>query len=228
MTTVETVTPSPDAQSWSGVEIRSFAPDLEVLPRTRGGDGRTVTGILVPYGVRQRISPTLEEMFRRGSANHQLRAPNRMKFSRGHLRQGGILIGRAVELRDDAAGLWGALRASATPDGDETLTLIEDGALDELSIGFRTRQDKRHPDGLVERTRVDILETAAVIEGAYGRKARVTGLRSQDGADLGDEHDDQDGEHDDAPGRSLAELRAALVRRRVTPAGRSASGLMIR
>lgn len=194
-----------DASRWEGVEVRGFAnPDLEVLPRAKGGDGRTVTGILVPYGKPVVISDTLKEMVRQGAASHQIRAAARMKFSREHLKFGGILIGRALELRDDAAGLWGALRASKTDMGDETLTLIEDGALDELSIGFRARQSKVHKDGTVERVKIDVLETASVLEGAYGRLARVTGLRSAGAAgdldDTGEVVEDEDAEHERAAG----------------------------
>lgn len=192
------------------VQVRGYAqPELQILSRAKGGDGRTITGILVPYGKRQEIRPGLVEMFRKGSAAAQVRAAHRVKFAREHLKFDGTLIGRATELRDDAAGLWTALRAAPTPAGDEALTLVEEGALDELSIGFRARQNKTHPDGTIERVKVDVLEAALVIEGAYGRGARVTGLRSQEGAppagdtDGADEVEGDDteqrGAQDDAP-----------------------------
>jgi hypothetical protein len=190
-----------DTDRWAGVEVRGYCtPDVEILPRSKGGDGRTVTGILVPYGKRQVIHEGLEEMVRRGAAAHQIRSANRMKFAREHLKFGGALIGRATELRDDAAGMWGALWAvPGVQAADETLALIEAGALDQLSIGFRARQTKRHPDGLQERVKIDILETAAVLEGAYGSGARVTGLRSA-GAhedDMGPgEYVEEDDEHE--------------------------------
>lgn len=152
---------------------RSFTPELAVRSAANGGDGRTVEGLAVPYGRPQRINPDLVEQFARGAFNAQVRAPNRVRFQRDHH----ILIGRAVELRDDAAGLWGAWRVSATPAGDETLTLVEDGVLDELSVGFRTRQDRRLPDGTIERVRADLVEVSLVLEGAYGRGALVSAVR---------------------------------------------------
>jgi HK97 family phage prohead protease len=91
---------------------------------------------------------------------------------------GGSLIGRAIELRDDAAGLWGAWRVSATEAGDETLTLVQDGVLDELSIGFQERQNRREADGTITRTKANLIEVSVVLQGAYGRKALVSAVRS--------------------------------------------------
>jgi HK97 family phage prohead protease len=157
--------------------IRSFTPDLQIRSSANGGDGRTIEGIAVPYGRAQRIDDTLTEQFARGAFNHQLAAPNRVWFTRDHLSLGGALIGKAVELRDDAAGLWGAWRVSATTAGDETLTLVEDGVLDELSVGFRERQNRRLPGGIIERVKADLVEVSVVLQGAYGREALVSAVR---------------------------------------------------
>lgn len=157
---------------------RTFAPELEIRS---GGDGRTIEGIAVPYGRPQRIDARLVEQFRSGAFRHQFRAVNRVKFSRDHMALGGTLIGRAVELRDDAAGLFGRWRVSATPVGDETLELVRDGALEELSIAFRERQNRRLPDGTMERVTADLAEVAVVLEGAYGQGAVVAAIRSAGG-----------------------------------------------
>lgn len=160
--------------------FRAFTPQLEIRAASKGGDGRTVEGIAVPYALPQRIDATLVEQFARGAFNHQLAAPNRVRFTREHMMHGGALIGRAVELRDDAAGLWGAWRVSRTAAGDETLTLVEDGVLEELSIGFRERKNGNRllEDGTIERTRADLVEVSLVLQGAYGRHALATGVRS--------------------------------------------------
>lgn len=157
--------------------IRSFTPDLEVRSAAKGGDGRTIEGIAVPYAQRQQINPELVEQFARGAFNHQLRAPNRVRLARDHVMLGGTVIGKAIELRDDAAGLWGAWRVSATPVGDETLTLVRDGVLDELSVGFQERQNRVIAGGVVERVKADLFEVSVVLQGAYGQGAAVTGVR---------------------------------------------------
>lgn len=164
---------------------RGFTPDIEIRAASKGGDGRTVEGIAVPYGRPQRIYDGLVEQFARGAFNHQLQAAHRVKFTREHGMLGGTLIGRGEEMRDDASGLWVALRVSATPTGDETLELIRDGALDELSIGFRESRNRTLPDGTIERTRANLFEVASVLRGAYGQAARIKALRAE-GSDDGE------------------------------------------
>ncbi|WP_188193441.1 HK97 family phage prohead protease [Nonomuraea sp. SYSU D8015] len=154
---------------------RSFTPDLEVRS---GGDGRTIVGIAVPYGKAQRIDSQLVEQFARGAFNNQIRAAHRIPFAREHVPLGGALIGRTLMLRDDAAGLYGEWRVSKTPTGDETLELVKDGALHQLSIGFRERQNRRLAGGVIERVTATLREVAVVMQGAYGELAAVAAVRS--------------------------------------------------
>ncbi|MHA6626889.1 HK97 family phage prohead protease [Pseudonocardia sichuanensis] len=200
---------------------RTFLPELEIRAASKGGDGRTVEGIAVPYGRPQRIYDGLVEQFARGAFATQLSKPWRVRFTREHAMLGGALIGKAIELRDDAAGLWGAFRVSATPAGDETLTLIQDGVLDELSIGFREGRNRTLPDGTVERTRAHLTEVAVVLAGAYGQKAKVLATRAEhadsDEADEVDEQDDHEGEQPNEGGE-VARSDASLPVERVNAA----------
>lgn len=159
-------------------EYRTFTPELEVRAAKDGGDGRTIVGIAVPYGRAQRISSQLTEQFAAGAFDHQLRAAPRVPFAREHMSLGGTLIGKTVMLRNDAAGLYGEWRVSKTPAGEETLELVKDGALSDLSIGFRERQNRRLNDGTIERVSADLREVSVVMEGAYGANAVVAEVRS--------------------------------------------------
>lgn len=156
--------------------FRSFAPELEVRS---GGDGRTIFGIAVPWGRPQRIDASLTEQFRSGAFDHQLRAPGRIPYAREHLKLGGTLIGSTILMRNDALGLYWEGRVSKTAAGEETLELVKDGALPELSIGFRERQNGRLPGNIVERVKAEIFEVASVLEGAFGELATVGGVRSK-------------------------------------------------
>jgi len=156
---------------------RSFHPDLQVRS---SGDGRTIFGIAVPYNAPTRIDDMVGvEQFARGAFNHQLRQASRVKFAREHMLLGGTLIGAASMMRDDAAGLYVELRASRTPVGDETLELVKDGALNQLSVMFRERQNRRLAGGITERVKADLHEVAVVMEGAYGELATAVGVRSR-------------------------------------------------
>lgn len=154
---------------------RSYRPDLGVRSN---GDGRTVYGIAVPYSAPTRIDDGLVEEFMRGAFNHQVANPSRVKYAREHMLLGGELIGALTMMRDDAAGLYVEMRASRTPKGDETLELIRDGALSDLSIMFRDRQSKRVAGGVTQRLKADLIEVASVLEGAYGQLAMAAGVRS--------------------------------------------------
>lgn len=155
--------------------FRTFSPDLEVRS---GGDGRTIHGIVVPWAAPTRIHDSLVEQFARGAFGHQMGKPSRVKLAREHALLGGEIIGAGTAMRDDASGLYMELRASKTPRGDETLELVRDGALNELSIMFRERQNRRLTGGVVERVKADLFEVAVVMQGAYGELATVTGVRS--------------------------------------------------
>ncbi|MGH3094620.1 MAG: HK97 family phage prohead protease [Streptosporangiales bacterium] len=161
-----------------GVLYRSVPTDLEVRSK---GDGRTIVGIAVPYERDQRIDSRLTERFARsafGTGDTLARAAGRVKFARDHLGRGGTVIGVTTLLRDDPAGLYGEWRVSKTPAGEETLELVRDGALTDLSIGFREGQNRSLRGGVTERVSAELREVAVVLEGAYGEGALVAGVRS--------------------------------------------------
>lgn len=159
------------------VEIftRQWMPELEVRS---AGDGRTIAGIAVPYGTPQYIDSRLTEQFAAGAFRDQISAAHRIPLMRDHGPHGGTLIGRTTLLRDDAAGLYGEWRVSRTEKGDETLELVKDGALSELSIGFQEGQNRRLPGGVLERASATLTEVAIVMAGAYGESAAISAVRS--------------------------------------------------
>lgn len=163
---------------------RTFDAELSLRAAGAGGDGRTVHGIAVPYGVPQYIYDGLTEEFVRGAFDHQLRAANRVRLSREHVDLGGSLIGAVRTLEDKPDGLHFSARVSKTVAGDETLELIKDGALRQVSIGFRERpHGNRRTDGnVIQRTAADLFEVALVMEGAYGEQAELAGVRSRQGS----------------------------------------------
>lgn len=147
------------------------ANDVDINKRKR-----EVEGVAVPYGVDQQITPSLVERFEKGAFKAQLSAAHRTFFTRRHLAHGGSVIGKAIELRESDEGLIGVWKISETETGDETLTLLEDGVLQGLSIGFRTKQNRRDGKVMV-RTSAHLVETAVVEEPAYGDFSVVTDVR---------------------------------------------------
>jgi len=159
---------------------RITAADLEVR-----SDGRTVTGIAVPFGAPAEIRTArgaFTETFVRGAfARTIAERGDRVKFLAEHDR-GSLPLGRATLLREDPAGLYAEFRVSATTAGDEALELIRDGALDALSIGFRAVRDRWSADRTaVERVEAALFEVSACGFPAYD-EARVLAVRTD--ADL--------------------------------------------
>lgn len=156
------------------VLTREFTASLEVRD---GGDGRTLVGVAVPWGVEAQIG-SYTEVFTRGAfagaGEHPLMVT--------HPRDGNTLpIGRSVELEDRADGLHGAWHVSDTGLGNEVLTLVRDRVPLALSIGFVEGRNRWNPTHTrVERLTAVLDHVAVVRKGAYAGAA-VTALRAQEG-----------------------------------------------
>jgi len=154
---------------------RTFAGDLTVRADT---EGRTVTGIVVPFGTVARVSDggkPYEEMFQRGAfAKTITERGDRVKLLLQH--DHAEPIGRATLLREDAAGLYGEFAVSKVGRGDEALELVRDRVIDSFSVGFA--KVKHRQDGPVTvRTEVALREASLVTFPAYDT-ARVLALRA--------------------------------------------------
>jgi HK97 family phage prohead protease len=160
------------------IHTRQFTSSLAVRD---GGDGRTLVGPVLPWGVEARVldrGRLVTETFERGALAGT--DPGRVPFTATHPRDAGTLpIGVTVELeeRDDAA--WGAWRVSRTALGDEVLSLAADGVPLGLSVGFaevaggsRWSADRRR----VTRTRA-LLDHVAVVRVPAYAGAGVVGVR---------------------------------------------------
>lgn len=163
---------------------RAFVSDIEVRA---DGEGRTIHGIVVPFGQVARVSdggPSYDEMFERGSFKRSItmRPVERVKLLSQHNSRSNPL-GRASLLREDAAGLYGEFHVSRTAAGDEALELLRDGALDSFSVGFTPIQHERSSDKTVWRTEVGLREASLVTFPAY-EGALIGGVRSLSPDDL--------------------------------------------
>jgi uncharacterized protein len=146
-----------------------------------GGDGRTIEGPLLPWGVEARVldqGRLVVETFARGALADT--HPARVPLTATHPRDAGTLpIGVTVELEDRADAAYGAWRVSDTALGNEVLALARDGVPLGLSVGFlevpggsRWSADRKR----VTRTRATLDHVAVVRVPAYAG-AGVMGVR---------------------------------------------------
>lgn len=199
-------------------DLRRTFSAADLLVR-EGGDGRTISGIVVPFNdpstVRDAGGPAYEESFQRGAFAKTLserRSP--VKLLMHHDDKNPIGVASLLEERDE--GLYGEFRVSHTRSGDDALALVQDGALGGFSIGFIPVIPSQKSFGRsVVRTEVKLRETSLVTFPAY-EGAQVTGVRSL--ADL-----DPD-ELTDEQIASLARRMDALVAARATATPESGAG----
>jgi HK97 family phage prohead protease len=147
-----------------------------------GGDGRTLEGPLLPWGVEARVldrGRQVVEVFERGAYSGV--DPARVPLTARHPTDAQQLpIGVTIELRDEADALHGAWKVSKTALGDEVLELARDGVPLGLSAGFmempggsRWSPDRRR----VTRTRA-LLDHVAIVRVPAYAGAGVVGVRA--------------------------------------------------
>jgi HK97 family phage prohead protease len=161
------------------LETATFSIEL----RDVGGDGRTLTGLIVPYGETTTDSPYqggerfLPGSFRKAvqefrSRKQQTKRPLHLFRAHDHNRA----IGLGTQLEETPEGLVGEFRLGRTPYADEALLEYREGLLGAMSVGFQAIQDRRGTDGAREITEASILEASLLPMGAYPG-AKVLSLR---------------------------------------------------
>jgi HK97 family phage prohead protease len=162
------------------IHVRQYTSSLAVRD---GGDGRTLVGPVLPWGVEARVvdqGRLVTETFERGAL--AATDPARVPLTATHPRDAGTLpIGRTLTIEDRADAAWGEWLVSDTMIGNEVLALARDGVPLGLSIGFeevaggsRWSADRQR----VTRTRAQLDHIAVVRVPAYAG-AGVAGVREQ-------------------------------------------------
>jgi HK97 family phage prohead protease len=163
------------------IHVRQLTATLAVRD---GGDGRTLVGPVLPWGVEARVvdrGRLVVEVFERGAL--QGNDHSRIPLTATHPRDAGTLpIGRTLTIEDRADAAWGEWLVSDTMIGNEVLALARDGVPLGLSVGFA-----EIPGGSrwnAERTRVTrtraALDHIAVVRVPAYAGAGVVGVRSGD------------------------------------------------
>jgi phage head maturation protease len=165
------------------IHTRHFTSTLTLTLRDNG-DGRTLVGPLLPWGVTARVvdrGRLVSETFERGALAGT--DPARVPLTATHPRDAGTLpIGRTLLLEERADAAWGEWLVSDTILGNEVLALARDSVPLGLSVGFaevpggsRWSADRQR----VTRTRAALDHVAVVRVPAY-TGAGVVGVRGCD------------------------------------------------
>lgn len=142
------------------LEVRN-APELRA--NTENG---TVEGIAVPWDSPTEVGGYTETIARGAVEDGEI------KFFWQHRE----IIGRVVKTEDRKEGLWIQAKISDTSLGRDALTLLRDGVVDGLSIGFEPIESLVNEDGSVVRTKIRVREVSGVNFPAY-KEATVSQVR---------------------------------------------------
>lgn len=150
------------------MQIREYAAKAAALE-----DGRTITGLAVPYDTPTQLAPGFFEKIARGAVD--LTSKPALFYRHGEP------IGIVTEMTDTADGLEITARISDTVQGRDAATLAADGAITALSIGFFEREytDSQDENGITRtQTSIDLREVSLVPIPAYDQ-AQITSVRER-------------------------------------------------
>jgi HK97 family phage prohead protease len=162
------------------VECRSF--DVVVHLRA-DGDGRTLVGRAVPYGVAAGLPGGGSERFVAGAFSRQIAAGadqiQRVKLYASHTDRlnGQQPIGRTAILSEHPDGLHGEWPLYNTTKASDALELVRSGEITGLSIGFKALSSRKGQDGATERQAAHLDHVTLTHEPVYDGAA-VTAVRS--------------------------------------------------
>lgn len=109
-------------------------------------------------------------------------------------------IGVVQNLREDEKGLYGEWKLSKTARGQDAYTLLKDGAVDSMSIGYIADDFEFTDDGIRKLKGVDLLEVS-VVSVPMNQEALITAVKAMERLPL------------DAHGNRLLDDVRAFIRR---------------
>ena len=143
--------------------------DFEV--RMSETEDRVMTGLVVPWNQTIELGG-YREKFVRGAIDPADLGDAILMWS--HTEP----IGRIVRGIDTDRGFAIEARISDTPRGNEIRTLMQDGVLTRMSIGFTPVEDGKDADGTIVRKKVKMHEGSVVIRPAYS-EAKILAVREE-------------------------------------------------
>ena len=132
--------------------------------------GRTIVGHAAVFGNIDSYGDIIERgAFERTLTNNG----GRVKVFYNHMHP----IGRPMKMEEDDYGLYTEAYISKTPMGDEILQLVEDKAIDEMSIAFETIRSEENADGNRMLKELKLYEFGPVSMAA-NEQAVITGVKN--------------------------------------------------
>ncbi len=172
--------PDPDVPADAlGLQERTFELIMELRS---SGDGRTLYGRAVPYGVTADVG-RFRERFVPGVFSRQVGSGQvaQVKLFDAHADRmdGQHPIGKTTRLAEQPDGLYGEWNLFDTSRAEDALKLVRAGEVTGLSVGFKAQGGgtRKADDGTLERVSAHLDHVALTHEPVYA-DAQVLGVRS--------------------------------------------------
>lgn len=113
------------------------------------------------------VLDSYEDIVEKGAFKNTIQGKNFKRIAFCYQHEFSTVIGKIIELREDEVGLWFKAKISNTNLGRDLVELISDGAINEISIGFRTKVSELNNETNVRIIKeVDLYEISLVTRAA--------------------------------------------------------------
>lgn len=155
----------------------NYGKPFQIEEVKAAGDSWSVTGYVSTFG-------NLDhgyDVVMRGAFDKTLGDGHKIRFLREH--DSRLVLGVPTSLKADDKGLLGTFKISKTQLGEDTHTLLKDGALDSFSIGYFTHDAEFDDSGARLLKEIELME-CSIVSIPMNDRALVTAVKADQPTDL--------------------------------------------
>jgi HK97 family phage prohead protease len=135
----------------------------------KGAGRREISGVAVPYNVEATVASGQSVIIKPGALPVEGKAPRLFMYH-----DSTMPVGVVTERVDTADGMMFTAKVSASSQGQDAMTLLTEGVIDQVSIGINPTQFSYDDKGTMIVEAADWIELSLVPVGAFGDAAAIT------------------------------------------------------
>ena len=135
----------------------------------KGAGRREISGVAVPYNVKATVASGQAVIIKPGALPVEGKAPRLFMYH-----DSTMPVGVVTERVDTADGMMFTAKVSASSQGQDAMTLLSEGVIDQVSIGINPTKFSYNDAGTMIVEAADWIELSLVPVGAFGDAAAIT------------------------------------------------------
>ena len=120
------------------------------------------------------VLDSYEDIVEKGAFTNTIQGKNFKRIAFCYQHEFSTVIGKIIELKEDEVGLWFKAKISNTNLGRDLVELISDGAISEISIGYRTKVSEINTETNVRMIKEVELYEISLVTRAANSEAFIT------------------------------------------------------